>query len=86
MINVWIMGQNGSVDRQNFTDDVEALNYTKSRSLNAMCAIIENSNKKVFVYENGEVANPVRSKEVMANVEEILLNQVTRDITRIRKK
>lgn len=86
MINVWIMGQNGSVDRQNFTDDVEALNYTKSRSLSAMCAIIENSNKKVFVYENGEVANPVRSKEVMANVEEILLNQVTRDLSRIRKK
>lgn len=76
---VWNVQRGGQVDREEFEDAVEAMNRCKQVSLGNSCSFLYTMNKKFFVFENGEQANPRRVKELSKQTEEVLLAQYARE-------
>lgn len=85
MEKVWIVRSNGKQDEETFTSSQEAMNYAKQTSLRAMCCI-HGSGKRVIFYENGDVADAKRSKELQESVIEILEHENERYAKNFRGK
>ena len=71
MEKVWVVKNNGQHYEEAFPNTQDAINYAKQSSLRAMCSI-RNQGKHVIIYEQGEVADARRSKELTQAVVEIL--------------
>lgn len=71
MNKVWVVKNNGQQQEESFPNSQDAINYAKQSSLRAMCSILEQG-KKPIIYEHGEVASAIRSKELIVAVTEIL--------------
>lgn len=76
MEKVWVVKNNGQQHREEFANTQEAINFAKQSSLRAMCSI-RNQGKTPIIYENGEVADAKRSKELSDAVIEILEREYT---------
>lgn len=71
MNKVWVVKNNGQQVEESFPNSQDAINFAKQGSLRAMCCIMEQG-KKAIVFEHGEVASAVRSKELIEAVTEII--------------
>jgi ArsR family metal-binding transcriptional regulator len=74
MDKVWVVKNNGQHHEEVFPNTQDAINYAKQSSLRAMCSI-RNQGKVAIVYEQGEVADARRTKELTEAVVEILEHQ-----------
>ena len=80
MNTVWNVQRNGQIVREEFDDVDQAMNRCKQTSLANFCSFLETANKKFFVFENGEIANPRRTKELSSQTEETILQQYAREM------
>lgn len=85
MENVWVVKTNGRQYKEQFTCAQEATNYAKRSSLGALCAIRSHGTKAYF-YENGEVVDKVRAKELKEAVVEILEHENEKYAQQLRGK
>ena len=71
MENVWVVKTNGRQYNEQFTSSQEAINYAKRSSLGAICSI-RSQGETAYFYEQGEVVDKTRAKELKEAVVEIL--------------
>ena len=84
---VYVLDNNGNYNEEEFMNDQEASNHAKAQSVrgNTFFTVYQTANNKIFFYENGEITNPRRKKELAKAGEEILLHRFQREIGKNKK-
>ena len=86
MNKIWNVSKGGSISSEDFVDVTEAMNQAKRTSLSNFCTFLHTSNKKFFVFENGDLANQRRAAELSKQTEEAILAETTREMKKNTKR
>lgn len=79
---VYIVPNAGKINKEFFESDQMASTYAKTRSTGHgnLCSIYRTTNNKLFFYENGSIANGNRIKELNKIVQEIILQNYSKEM------
>mgnify|MGYP001430189257 CR=1 FL=1 len=86
MNKLYTIDRNFNYTEEEFSDHVEATNRAKAQSLRAYCSILQNTNGKVFFFENGESCGAKRVEELSSVAYEILVSKMEKDVAIARGK
>ena len=80
MNKLYVITRNGDVNEDFVADTNQAMSIAEERSGRGEVTIVQTTNNKVYFYENGSIANPVRKAALCKELEDILTYKMSRNM------